>query len=222
MAFVDGALRAKASTRTSPNSRCAAVTGMWISLSREAPRLDPTSANTPMTRKRTPPTETLRPSGSAPSNSVRATALPSTATRRRVSTSLSRRYDPRATGRTNTSGTAGLVPLTVAKALRLPKRTVSPLLSVTAIRPGCPSSRPSRSASSSCSLLRVGAEPISSLPGTTMIRLAPRPLTCSSTSCLAPVPIATSTTTAATPITTPSIVSRLRSRLARSAVTATR
>src|SRR4029450_7312619 len=49
-----------------------------------------------------------------------------------------------------------------------------------------------------------------------------RPSPWPSTYCLAPVPIATSITTAATPITTPSLVSRLRSRFARSAVTATR
>src|ERR1041384_7278468 len=50
----------------------------------------------------------------------------------------------------------------------------------------------------------------------------PRPSTSDVTSCLAPPPMATSTTTAATPITTPSIVSSERSRLARSASRATR
>ena len=219
---VEGAFRAKASTRMSPNSRCAAVIGMCTSLSRSAPSEEPTLAKTPITRKRTPPTDTVRPSGSAPSNRRLARPLPMTATRRRVSTSDSRRYCPRATGRTNTSGTAGFVPLTVANALLLPNRMVSPLVSVTATRPGVPSARPMRSASPSSSRLLVGALPNSSLPGTTMTRLAPRPLTWSSTSCLAPVPIATSTTTAATPMTTPSMVSRLRSWLARSAVTATR
>ena len=50
----------------------------------------------------------------------------------------------------------------------------------------------------------------------------PSPSTCDSTSCFAPLPIATRTTTAATPMITPSIVRRLRNRLAASASSATR
>jgi hypothetical protein len=143
-----------------------------------------------------------------------------TATRRRVSTSVSRRYSPRATGRTKTRETAAFVPLTVAKAERVPKRTVSPEARLTAT--SWPVARRSRSASPSSSRLFVGAEPNSSRPGTTMIRLEPRPCTCCSTSRFAPVPMATSTTTDATPMTTPSMVSALRNPLARRAVTATR
>ena len=93
---------------------------------------------------------------------------------------------------------------------------------MTATRRLSPTTRPSRSTSSRVSRLTDGAEPNSNLPGTTMMMLEPSPSTWSSTSCLAPLPRATRTTTAATPITTPSMVSALRSRLARSASSATR
>ena len=68
---------------------------------------------------------------------------------------------------------------------------------------------------------RRGAE-VRPGPGTTSSRLEPSPSTCCSTCCLVPVPMATSITTAATPMITPSMVSPLRSRLARSASSATR
>ena len=54
------------------------------------------------------------------------------------------------------------------------------------------------------------------------MRLEPRPSTWDSTSSRAPLPTATRITTAATPMTTPNMVSPLRSRLARSASSATR
>ena len=74
--------------RSTPNSRCAAVTGMCTSGSRSTPNGRADFANTPMTRKRTPaigdlPAERVDVAG----KSWSATDEPSTATRRRVSTS---------------------------------------------------------------------------------------------------------------------------------------
>ena len=124
--------------------------------------------------------------------------------------------------RTNTCGVVSRTPSTLVNFLAVPARTVSPDCTVAVIRSRSPTMRCTASTSDSCSRDTVGAEPNCTFPGTTMSRFDPRPSTCDSTSCLAPVPMATSTTTAATPITTPSMVSPLRNRLARNASSATR
>ncbi len=130
-----GALTASASIRSTPNSRCAAVTGMCTSASRSTPNVDPTFSKTPMTRNRTPAI------GDLPAERVdvaedpsRPRVSPSTATRRRVSTSDAVMYSPRASGRSNTLGTLSLTPLTVTNASRRPTPTVSPDATDTATR----------------------------------------------------------------------------------------
>ena len=62
--------------RSTPNSRCAAVTGMCTSASRSTPKVEPTFAKTPMTRNRTPAIDTCRPSGSTSPNTRRTTVEP--------------------------------------------------------------------------------------------------------------------------------------------------
>ena len=162
---------------------------------------------------------TWEPTGSRSPKRVSATAEPSTATRRATSTSERDRYVPRAMSRTNTFGVVSSTPLTLVNRLRVPARTVSPDEVATATRLRSPTIRVTASTSSRRSRETVGAAPKSTRPGTMSSRLEPSPSTCCSTVCLAPVPIATRITTAATPMMTPSIVSPLRSRLARSAST---
>ncbi len=64
--------------------------------------------------------------------------------------------------------------------------------------------------------------PVVTLPGSTIMMFEPRLLIWSSTSARAPAPIATIAITAATPMKMPSMVSALRSGLARSACSADR
>jgi hypothetical protein len=122
----------------------------------------------------------------------------------------------------NTVGVVSNTPSRLTNPLLVPARTVSPEDSEAVSRSRPPATRDTASTSEMVIGDTVGALPKVTLPGTTSSRLAPSPWTCDSTSCLAPVPMATSTTTAATPITTPSMVSPLRNRLARKPSSATR
>ena len=168
MPSVVGALTASPSIRSTPNSRCAAVTGMCTSASRLTPNAEPTFSKTPITRNRTPAMVTCRPSGSTSpktaSRDVASRAPPPGDGCRRRSPVM---YSPRASGRSNTSGTFSLTPLTVANdlALRRPA-TVSPRRDRRrdAGRGRRPRGR-AGSTSSSCSRLTDGAEPNSNSPG---------------------------------------------------------
>src|SRR5215216_4720720 len=217
-----GALTAMPSTRLTPNRRWAAVTGMNSSASRATPKAVPTRPITPTTRNRTPPTVIDLPTGSRSGNRLSAGSAPSTATRRRVSTSAALKKAPRDTVRSNTSGMVSLVPLTLTVARRAPTRATSPEATVAATRRGSPMASPTRRTSSSPSRDTLGAEPNDRLPGATNRMLEPSDSTPEVTSSRAALPIATSRTTLATPMTTPSMVSPERSLLARSASQATR
>src|SRR5215211_4040128 len=217
-----GALTAIPSTRLTPNRRWAAVTGTNSSASRATPKAVPTRLITPTTRNRTPPTVTDLPTGSRPGNRLSAGSAPSTATRRRVSTSAAVKKAPRPTVRSNTSGTVSVVPWTLTVARRVPTRATSPEATVAATRRGSPMASPMRRTSSRPSRDTAGAEPKDRFPGATNRMLEPSDSTPEVTSSRAPLPIDTSRTTLATPITTPSMVSPERSLLARSASQATR
>src|SRR5690606_9100801 len=178
--------------------------------------------NTPTTRNRTPAIVTCAPTGSRSPNSASATREPSTATRRAVSTSERVRQEPRDRSRTNTWVVVSSTPSTLVNRLAVPARTISPDPTCTATRSRSPTTLTTASTSAMDNRDRVGAAATVVSPGKTSSRLEPSPSTRRSTSYLAPVPIPTSTTTAATPMRTPSTVSPLRSRLARSASAATR
>src|SRR6266508_57627 len=212
-----GALTAIPSTRLTPNSRWAAVTGMNTSASRATPKAVPTRLITPTTRKRTPPTVTDLPTGSLSGNSASAGSAPSTATRRRVSTSAAVKNAPLESVRSNTSGMVSLVPLTLTLLRRAPTLAISPEAMVVATRRGSPTASPTRRTSSRPRRESAGVEPNDRLPGATNRMLEPSDSTPEVTSSRAPVPIATSRTTLATRMTTPSMVSPERSVLARHA-----
>ena len=169
------------------------------------------------TRNRTPAMRPDRPSGSTVAEEllgdVRAEhgdPPPGVDVGRRGGTA------PRASGRLKTYGTFSLVPLTVANtsaaadADRLSGRHRRRDRTRIADHPA-----EQLDVVEASSRLTLGAEPNSNRPGSTKMRFEPSPSTWLSTSCLAPLPIATRTTTAPTPMMTPSIVSALRSRLAR-------
>jgi hypothetical protein len=215
-------LTAIPSTRLTPNRRWAAVTGTNSSASRATPKAVPTRLITPTTRKRTPPTVIDLPTGSRSGNRLSAGSAPSTATRRRVSTSAALKNAPRERLRSNTSGIVSVVPWTLTVARRAPTRAISPEATVAATRRGSPMASPIRRTSSSPSRDTLGAEPNDRLPGATNRMLEPSDSTPEVTSSLAPEPMATSRTTLATPMTTPSMVSPERSLLARNASQATR
>ena len=88
MSSLVGALTANPSIRSTPIRRCRVVTGTCTSLSRLTPKAEPTDSKTPTTRKRTPAMVTWRPIGSTSPKTASAVAEPSTATRRRVTTSV--------------------------------------------------------------------------------------------------------------------------------------
>ena len=88
------------------------VHGTMTISSKSMPILTPWSPSTPMTRSRQPPTRTMRPIGSSPSNSSRAALAPSTATGAPRNISSDGRNSPRAMSRRRASLYSGVVPTT--------------------------------------------------------------------------------------------------------------
>jgi hypothetical protein len=217
-----------ARTWSTPNRRfCAVERGTKTTSSRSPKPVDPLRSITPITVNWARWMRMVCPTGSWPGNRVSRTVCPSTATRARRRMSSSVKNAPSTGCQFRTCGKEGVTPLTLVVSLYPPATTCAVRLNSAATASTSGTDRWMARASSQvrvCTLPRpwpTRPGP-SARPGSTVSRLVPRAVSCSSTLRRAPAPMLTVVTTAATPMMTPRVVRTDRRGLPPSARTATR